>query len=224
MNAPNKKAISYSVIALLAIVMLAITYYKQKSTSQDSSVTKDIYVEADTDDFDASLPINTTLPKGQFIYQGVVHSDVMQFTKSNGLVIVINRSLDWCPFCKRQAIDIEAIYNDLHEYGIGFVIISYDSPEIQQQFVEKHNLTYAVISDIDGKTFAAWNVLHQDYPKGHRHYGLPYAGTLFIDRDGKIKEKIFIKDYVFRVRDDKIKQMAITTLATPQQTQTFSIQ
>ena len=37
---------------------------------------------------------------------------------------------------------------DYEEAGIGMVVITYDSPDLQEEFVNAGNLTYQFISDI----------------------------------------------------------------------------
>ncbi len=58
-------------------------------------VTKDMFVSADADDFDAGLSIGTTFPPINALYQGAVLSDTGQFINDKGMVFIANRSAHW---------------------------------------------------------------------------------------------------------------------------------
>ena len=42
------------------------------------------------------------------------------------------------------------------EAGIGIVAITYDSPELQQVFIDAASITYPLLSDIDAKPLRRW--------------------------------------------------------------------
>src|SRR3984885_15620982 len=47
----------------------------------------------------------------------------------NGLLILFNRSADWCPFCKSQLIDLETARHNFEATGIHIPPITSDSPQ-----------------------------------------------------------------------------------------------
>src|ERR1700679_353174 len=52
----------------------------------------------------------------------------------NGLLLLFNRSADWCPFCKSQMIDLESARQHFEEKGIRVATITYDSPAFLKAF------------------------------------------------------------------------------------------
>ena len=55
----------------------------------------------------------------------------------NGLVLVFNRSADWCSYCQGQMVDLRAIQGDLEQRGYTLATLSYDAPDILADFAER---------------------------------------------------------------------------------------
>ena len=85
-------------------------------------------------------------------------------------------------------------------------MITYDSPELQQRFIDAGSITYPLISDVDATTMKALGILNTDYSPGDSAYGIPYPGVFVLDPDGRIVGKIFVED--FRVRVDAASVLA----------------
>ena len=79
------------------------------------------------------------------------------------------------------------------------MVITYDSPQLQQKFIDAGSITYPFISDIDATTMKALGILNTDYSPGDSAYGIPYPGSFVLDRDKKIVGKIFVQDFRKRV-------------------------
>ena len=47
----------------------------------------------------------------------------------NGVVIYFNRSLDWCPICLRQALEVDAAQEAFEAAGWGVALLTYDSSQ-----------------------------------------------------------------------------------------------
>lgn len=80
------------------IAVLAVVGYVFRGPLLDvlkQEITKDMFVAADTDSFDAGLGIGTTFPPINALYQGAVLSDTGQFIGDKGMVFIANRSVDW---------------------------------------------------------------------------------------------------------------------------------
>jgi hypothetical protein len=56
---------------------------------------EDVFIDADTDDFDPGLPIGADFPPIRALYQGQEISDIDQFIRDKGAVFIANRSVDW---------------------------------------------------------------------------------------------------------------------------------
>jgi peroxiredoxin len=79
------------------------------------------------------------------------------------------------------------------------VAITYDTPELQQAFIDAVPVTYPFLSDIDASTMQALGILNEEYPPGDDNYGLPYPGIYVLDPEQKIVGKIFVERYQMRV-------------------------
>jgi hypothetical protein len=55
----------------------------------------EIFLEEDTDSFDAGLPIGAQFPEIRAIYQGREINDISRFFEDKGLAFFAVRSVDW---------------------------------------------------------------------------------------------------------------------------------
>ena len=79
------------------------------------------------------------------------------------------------------------------------VAITYDTPDMQQAFVDAGSVDYPLLSDIDAASFQALEILNQEYPPGDENYGLPYPGVFVLNSELEIVGKIFVDRYQVRV-------------------------
>lgn len=79
------------------------------------------------------------------------------------------------------------------------VAITYDTPELQQAFIEAVPVNYPFLSDVDAATMQALGILNEEYPPGDDNYGLPYPGIYIVNPDKQIVGKIFVERYQIRV-------------------------
>ncbi len=96
--------------------------------------------------------------------------------------------------------------------GLGVVAITYDTPALQQAFIDRARIEYPLLSDIDTRTFTALGILNQDYQPGDSGYGIPYPGVLVLDRDQVIRARIFVEGYETRVNADSVLATAKAAL------------
>jgi peroxiredoxin Q/BCP len=82
---------------------------------------------------------------------------------------------------------------DLEAAGIQVVGVSYDSGEILAGFAQKSKITFPLLSDPDSKTITAYGLLNKE-AKG-KTAGIPYPGTIMIDRGGVIRAKLFVDGF-----------------------------
>ena len=99
----------------------------------------------------------------------------------------------------RQFVQLQENLASFSEAGIAVVALTYDSPELQQAFIEAEGIEYPFLSDIDATSVIALDILNQQYGPGHDAYGIPYPGVFVVDADMKIVGKIFIEGYRTRV-------------------------
>ncbi|MEM7459943.1 MAG: peroxiredoxin family protein [Pseudomonadota bacterium] len=104
----------------------------------------------------------------------------------NGAVVVFSRSLDWCPYCKAQALELETIQADLDAQGWSLNLITYDAPEILAGFSEDKALSYTFLSDTDSAMIDAYGLRNEEMPAGSRFEGVPHPAIIYIKADGEV--------------------------------------
>jgi peroxiredoxin len=106
----------------------------------------------------------------------------------NGLLLIFNRSADWCPFCKSQLIDLETARHHFEAKGIRVASITYDSPEILKAFATRRDLHYPLLSDPDSAIIDAFGIRNRE-ATGHEA-GIAIPNYYLIAPDGTIRKRI----------------------------------
>lgn len=88
-----------------------------------------------------------------------------------GKPVVINFWASWCPPCKAEMPDIQALYEDWDKNGGDLVILGVAQPnedgnawnkegdtQAVTQFLEENGYAYPVVMDVDGSIFATYGV------------------------------------------------------------------
>lgn len=81
----------------------------------------------------------------------------------------------------------------LTDAGVVVVGISYDSVAILDKFSKQAKLEFPLLSDPDHKVIEAYGLTNKE-AKG-RIEGVPYPGTMILDKDGVIRAKLFFDGY-----------------------------
>jgi peroxiredoxin Q/BCP len=84
----------------------------------------------------------------------------------------------------------------LTDAGVVVVAISYDSADVLKAFAEKQKIEFALLSDPDHKAIDAFGLRNKE-AKGKQE-GIPYPGTMILDKDGVIRAKLFFDGFVAR--------------------------
>lgn len=109
-----------------------------------------------------------------------------------GVVIYFNRSLDWCPICLRQTLELEPYADAFAEAGWPVTVLTYDDAEILGQVAERRGLSLTLLSDAGSRTIDAFGVRDPIYTDpDHLAYGVPYPITFVIDREGVVVAKFW---------------------------------
>ena len=66
-----------------------------------------MFVASDNDDFDPGPATGSFFPGLQASYQGRRITLINEFAGRNGTVFIASRSVDWCPYCMRQMIQLQ---------------------------------------------------------------------------------------------------------------------
>ncbi|MEM1088170.1 MAG: peroxiredoxin family protein [Pseudomonadota bacterium] len=146
-------------------------------------------------------PITATLTDGSAV-------DLSGLTGTEGAVLVFSRSLDWCPFCKTQANDLEAIADDLAAAGYPLSLITYDSTDILSAYAEAEGLSYRLLSDSDSAVIDGFNLRNADVPADSRFAGIPHPAVVFVSTDGIVEAVLREDGYRTRPSNESILAQA----------------
>lgn len=100
----------------------------------------------------------------------------MRLSDNKGKPVIINFWATWCPPCRAETPDLQAIHRELGDELVIFSVnlTSQDGGDIEG-FMNEFGVTFPVGLDVDGSAALSYNVL-----------GLPT--TIFIDRNGIVNE------------------------------------
>jgi peroxiredoxin len=117
----------------------------------------------------------------------------------NGLLLLFNRSADWCPFCKSQLIDLETARHNFESKGIHVASITYDSTQILKAFATRRNLHYSLLSDPDSTIIDAFGVRNHDAEATGTKAGIAIPNYFLIAPDGTIRQRYAETELLDRV-------------------------
>lgn len=106
---------------------------------------------------------------------------------TSGTIVSFVRSADWCPFCKKQLIALNAQSETFAASGWNLVGVSYDTTEKLARFVGKSKIMFPLLSDTDSATIKAFGLLNEEVSVESRSYGIPHPALVFIGADGTVK-------------------------------------
>lgn len=112
-----------------------------------------------------------------------------------GATIVFVRSVDWCPFCKKQVMELGEASDAFEAEGRPLVFVSYDSAATQAAFAAKNALDEAFIADEGSAIIRAFGILNEDHQPGSRVYGIPHPAVFVVDENGVVRAKLYEEDW-----------------------------
>ncbi len=95
-----------------------------------------------------------------------------------------------------QLVQLQKAQQRFKEHGIGIAAISYDSPEILQEFAHRQKITFPLLADPKSEIIRKFHVLNVE-AKGMTA-GMSHPGFIFVDPKGRIQEKYFEAAYTDR--------------------------
>ena len=121
-------------------------------------------------------------------------------TGENGLAVFFVRSVDWCPYCQAQVLDVADRQSEFANRGVNVVIISHDTTEEAATFTQKNELAVPVIGDPSFEIINAFGVRNESYDESEFARGAPHPIMLFADADRIIRAKLYQEDYLANAR------------------------
>lgn len=141
-------------------------------------------------------PVGTTIPHD--LSAETAGGEAVNFAGlvgEKGLALFFIRSVDWCPFCRAQAVDVNKRVADFEARGLTVAFVSYDPPAKQKPFVEKWKFRPALISDEEIEIINAFGLRNEAHGEGGKFYGIPHPAVFIITPDRKIAAKLYEEDY-----------------------------
>lgn len=207
-----KKILSIILSVLVLAAALAYFFREPLKEAAYARLTADMFVAEDSDDFDPGPALGSRFPGLRARWQGREVTLIEEFAGENGTVFIASRSLDWCPYCMRQMIQLQAHQAEFAAAGIGMVAITYDDPQLQQAFIDRFGITIPVLSDIEALSFKTLGILNRQYQPGDPRYGIPHPGMIVINPAGEVVGKLFLEAYSSRVDSAAALAFARTVL------------
>ena len=122
---------------------------------------------------------------------------------------------EWCPYCNLELRAYQRALPQLQELGASLVAISPQTPDHSLSTVEKQQLTFAVLSDVDNEVarkFGLVFTIEEAVRAPHRRIGanlpafngndsweLPMPGTFLVDQWGAIRLAFVDPDFKHRL-------------------------
>jgi peroxiredoxin len=112
----------------------------------------------------------------------------------------------------RQMIQLQAYQGEFEAAGIGMVAMTYDTPDQQQAFAAKFDISIPLLSDIEARSFKTLGILNREYQPGDPQYGIPHPGIIVINPGGEVVGKLFLEAYSSRVDSAAVLAFASSKL------------
>ena len=75
---------------------------------------------------------------------------------------------------------------------------TYDPPSVLTAFAEAKNVEFPLLSDLDHQIVRRYGILNRAYEPGDMAYGIPHPGTFIVDPEGRVVERFFETEFMFR--------------------------
>lgn len=143
----------------------------------------------------------------------------LDLLKKGPLVIDFYRGA-WCPYCNLELKALQEALPEIKNLGAQLVAISPNKPDKSLTSIEKHSLTFEVLSDAGNKTAKEFNLVFElaealrplykqfgfsmpDF-NGDESYELPMPATYVVDPRGTIELAFIDADYTRRLEPDEV--------------------
>ncbi len=112
-----------------------------------------------------------------------------------GLALFFVRSVDWCPYCRQQAIEVQKSLQAFKQRGINVAFVSYDQTAAQKRFADKWDFEPTLLSDPQIDIINAFGLRNMKHKEGSRFYGIPYPAVFIVTPARVVAAKLYEEDY-----------------------------
>jgi peroxiredoxin len=150
-------------------------------------------------DFDLGPVVNAKAPDiGSPLDHTGKPRSLASLTGAKGLVLFFVRSVVWCPFCQAQLMELSGGLNDIERRGYKLAGISYETSEVQKDFVARRKVGYTMLADPKSEIIDRYKLRDPQYPPGDFAYGVPRPIIFILDKNGIVKAKLYEDTYTKR--------------------------
>jgi peroxiredoxin len=139
---------------------------------------------------------------------------------TTGSVVISFYRGQWCPYCNLELRALQQALPKIEAFGASLVAISPQTPDNSLSTVEKHELTFEVLSDVGNKIARKFGLVFTipenlrpiyqgfgiDLPahNGDETFELPVAATYVIAPDRTVTHAFVEEDYTQRLEPEEI--------------------
>ncbi|MGQ0531847.1 MAG: peroxiredoxin family protein [Caulobacteraceae bacterium] len=142
--------------------------------------------------------VGATVPAIEAQDEAGARRSLSSLAGQNGLVLLVTRSADWCPFCQAQLVGLEGIRAQIEQRGWKLAAITTDTVEELARFDARRSIGYTMLSDEQAQIVRQLDLLDPTQPPGRRHNGLPVPTIFFLSPQGEVRARL--GDANYRVR------------------------
>lgn len=81
-----------------------------------------------------------------------------KLSEHKGKVVVVNFWATWCPPCRAEMPDLEALSKEFGPKGLVVLAITQEKQEVVKPFIEKHGYSFPILLDTDGRVNKAYKI------------------------------------------------------------------
>jgi peroxiredoxin len=148
----------------LYMELASLVRYEHVSAESDNSQFKEAFARLEGDD--------TKRQSADFTLADL-QGKSWHLRELRGKVVLVNFWATWCPPCRKEMPDLEAVYNKYKDQGLVVLSISDEEPAKVSPFIAERNISYPVLLDPGRKVNEAFVV--EGIPK-----------SFVYDREGKL--------------------------------------
>ncbi|QEG25213.1 redoxin domain-containing protein [Mariniblastus fucicola] len=102
------------------------------------------------------------------------------------VALVVFRSADWCPFCRKQLAQLQSDLKAIEESGLKLVGISYDKVDVLAKYAAAEGIQYPLLSDPGSKIIRKIGAVNSEPKEGSRKFNVAHPMTILIGQDSKV--------------------------------------
>ncbi len=149
--------------------------------------------------------------------------DLNKAIKSQHTILIFYRG-GWCPYCNRHLGQLQTIESKLRDLGYQILAISADRPGKLAESIDKHKLTYTLLSDHAMKAARSFGIafrvddatiekykgygINLEESSGQKHHLLPVPSVFIVGTDSVIKFSYVNPDYKVRLAPEDLLKAA----------------